>query len=174
VDLSTFIIAVFCEVDDWFMEQEKLRERGPEPTLSDSEVLTMEIVGAFLGIDAENALYAYFKRHYQEWFPTLREVHRTPFTPQVATLWVAKERLWQYLLRSRIGFDPLISLADSFPLPGCRFARAYRCHLLPEESAFGYDEMTKQTFYGLRAQLRICWPGVSCGLSLAPADVHET
>jgi hypothetical protein len=62
VDLSTFIIAVFCEVDDWFMEQEKLRERGPEPTLSDSEVLTMEIVGEFLGIDAEKALYAYFKR----------------------------------------------------------------------------------------------------------------
>ena len=80
MDLSTFIIAVFCEVDDWFMGQEKLRERGPEPTLSDSEVLTMEIVGQFLGIDTEKALYAYFKRHYQEWFPTLREVHRSTFT----------------------------------------------------------------------------------------------
>ena len=33
--------------------------------------------------------------------------------------------------------------------------------------------MTKQPFYGLRAHLRICWPGVSCGLSLAPADVHD-
>jgi hypothetical protein len=109
----------------------------------------MEIVGEFLGIDAEEGLYAYFKGHYAEWFPALRKVHRTTFTRQIAnSLWVAKERLWQHLLR-RIDFDPQISLVDSFPVPTCRFARAYRCRLLPEESAYGYDEMSKQTFYGL-------------------------
>jgi hypothetical protein len=56
VDLNTFIIAVFYEVDNWFMGQKKLRGRGPEPELSDSEVLTMEIVGEFLGIDSEKGL----------------------------------------------------------------------------------------------------------------------
>src|ERR687886_2985937 len=154
------------------MGQKKLRGRGLQPELSDSEVLTIEIVGEFLGIDAEKGLYAYFKRHYAEWFPALGEVHRTTFTRQMANLWAAKERLWRELL-GRIGFDPRISLVDSFPVPTCRFARAYRCRILPEESAFGYDEMTKQTFYGLRAHLRVCWPGVICGLSLAPADAHE-
>jgi hypothetical protein len=132
----------------------------------------MEIVGEFLGIDDENGLYAYFRRHYAEWFPALCEVHRTTFTPQMANLWVAKERLWRELL-GRIDFDPAISLVDSFAVPTCRFARAYRCRLLPEESAFGYDEMSKQTFYGLRAHLRVCWPGVIVGMSLAPADAHE-
>jgi hypothetical protein len=44
---------------------------------------------------------------------------------------------------------------------------------LPEESAFGYDEMAKQIFYGLRAHLRVCWPGVIVGLRLVPADAHE-
>jgi hypothetical protein len=172
VDLNTFITAVFCVVDDWLIPQKKLRQRGPNPELSDSEVLTMEIVGEFLGIDTERGLYAYFKRHYAEWFPALKEVHRTTFTRQMANLWVAKEQLWRELL-GRISFDPRISLIDSFPVPTCRFARAYRCRLLPEESAFGYDEMSKQTFYGLRAHLRVCWPGVICGLSLAPADAHE-
>ncbi len=92
----------------------------------------------------------------------------------MANLWVAKERLWRHLL-PRMGFDPSISLVDSFPVPTCRFARAYRCRLLPEEeSAFGYDEMAKQTFYGLRAHLRICWPGVVIvGVALAPADAHD-
>jgi hypothetical protein len=33
--------------------------------------------------------------------------------------------------------------------------------------------MSKQTFDGLRAHLRACWPGVIIGMSLAPADVHE-
>jgi hypothetical protein len=51
MDLNTFIVAVSYEVDAWLMEHKKLRGRCPEPELSDSEVLTMEIVGVFLGID---------------------------------------------------------------------------------------------------------------------------
>lgn len=173
MDLSTFIITVFCLIDDWLEGESKLRQRGPKPELADSEVLTIEIIGEFLGIDSEKDLFAYFRRHYGEWFPALREVHRTTFTRQAANLWVAKERLWQHLLCREIDFDPLVSLVDSFPVPVCRFARAYRCRLLPEESAFGYDEMNKQTFYGLRAHLRVCWPGVVVGFSLAPANAHE-
>ncbi len=61
-----------------------------------------------------------------------------------------KERLWRQLLHET-RFDPNLSLVDSFPVPVCRFACAYRCRLLKEDSAFGYDEMAKQTFYGLRA-----------------------
>jgi hypothetical protein len=44
---------------------------------------------------------------------------------------------------------------------------------LPEESAFGYDEMPKQTFAGLGAHPRVCWPGVIVGLSLIPADAND-
>jgi hypothetical protein len=42
-----------------------------------------------------------------------------------------------------------------------------------EESAFGYDEMSKQTFYGLRAHLHVAWPGVIVGVELASADAHD-
>lgn len=31
----------------------------------------------------------------------------------------------------------------------------------------------KQTFYGLRAHLRVCWPGVIVEVELAPANVHD-
>jgi hypothetical protein len=172
VDLNTFITAVFCLADDWLQGQEPPRRRGPAPELSDSEVLTIEIVGEVLGIDAEKGLYTYFRRHYGEWFPALKRVHRTTFTRQMANLWAMKRKLWRELL-GRIGFDPEVSLIDSFPLPVCRFARAYRCRVLAQESAFGYDEMSKQTFYGLRAHLHVAWPGVIVGVDLAPADVHE-
>ena len=171
MDLSTFIVAVFCLIDDW-LEGKELRQRGPTPTLADSEVLTLEVVGEFLGIDTEEDLYAYFRCHYAEWFPTLPKVHRTTFTRQAANLWAVKERLWRHLL-GRVRFDPAISLVDSFPVPVCRFARTYRCRRLAQESAFGYDEMSKQTFYGLRAHLRVCWPGVIVGVELAPANAHD-
>jgi hypothetical protein len=172
VDLNTFIVAVFCVVDDWLTTQKKLRQRGPGPELADSEVLTMEIVGEFLGIDTDEGIYTYFRRHYAKWFPVLRGVHRTTFTRQAANLWVVKKMLWKHLL-SRIRFDPEVSLIDSCPVPVCHFARAYRCRRLAEQSAFGFDEMTKQTFYGLRAHLRVCWPGVIVDVELAPANAHD-
>jgi hypothetical protein len=64
MDLNTFIISVFCVVDDWLTTHKKLRQRGPDPELDDSEVLSMEIVGEFLGIDTDEGLYEYFRRHY--------------------------------------------------------------------------------------------------------------
>jgi len=51
MDLNTFIVSVFCMVDDRLKDREPLRRRGPAPKLKDSEVLTIEVVGEFLGID---------------------------------------------------------------------------------------------------------------------------
>src|SRR5829696_4788673 len=78
MDLNTFIVAVFCLIDDR-TEDRALRARGPLPKLSDAEVLTIEIVGEFLGLDTDEAIFRYFRRHYGEWFPTIGEVHRTTF-----------------------------------------------------------------------------------------------
>lgn len=56
-----FIISVFCICDDW-LKDKPLRQRGPAPILCDSEVLTMEIVGEFLGCDEDQALFDFFHR----------------------------------------------------------------------------------------------------------------
>nr|MBA2617748.1 IS982 family transposase [Rubrobacter sp.] len=45
MDLDTFIVAVYCLVDDLMEELlggQRLRKRGPDPTLDDREVLTVE------------------------------------------------------------------------------------------------------------------------------------
>lgn len=81
MDITTFLISVFCLVDD-FLKDKRLRQRGPQPTLSDSEVMTMEIVGEFLGFDTDSGIYRYFRRHYHDWFPALGQVHRTTFVRQ--------------------------------------------------------------------------------------------
>ena len=172
MDVTTFMITVYCFIDDW-LKDKRIRQRGPQPTLSDSEVLTMEVVGEFLGIDDEMALYRYFRRHWGAWFPRLREVNRTTYTRQMANLWRVKEALWQAVLQ-QVTYDPQLAFVDSFPVPVCRFARAYRCRKLRGLAAFGHDELAKQTFYGLRAHVRVCYPGVIVALELTPANVHDT
>ncbi len=108
MDLDTFIVAVFCTIDDELRAlatRERWRARGPRPRLADSEVLTQEVVGEYLGIDTDRGLYAYFRRHYGAWFPALGRVHRTTFVRQAANLWAVKERLWQQILR-RVPHEP--------------------------------------------------------------------
>ena len=172
MDLSTFIITVFCLIDDQLKDLGRLRERGPAPTLCDSEVLTIEVVGEFLGLDEDTKLFAYFQRHYTHFFPNLRCVHRTTFTRQAANLWKVKELLWRELLIC-VPHDPTFAMCDSMPLPVCLFARAYRCSRFKGKAAFGKDTLLKQTFYGFRMHVRVCWPGVITRLSVAPANAHE-
>src|SRR4051812_33458377 len=172
MDLETLIVAVFCLVDDFVRDlcrECRLRQRGPAPVLADSEVLTVEIVGEFLGLDTDSGLHAYFGRHFGHLFPGLRTVHRTTFLRQAANLWAVKLALWRRLL-AMAGHDPALTLVDSMPVPVCRFARAHRCRSLRDLSAFGYDPVAHQTYYGLRLHLRIAWPGVITAAVLAPAN----
>ncbi|QXD15063.1 IS982 family transposase [Rhodocaloribacter litoris] len=176
MSLTDYIITVFCLIDDMLTEMKDdgltLRSRGPAPKLADSVVLACEIIGEFLGYDTDSGIFHYFRRHHGAFFPKLLKVHRTTFTRQAANLWAVKQRLHQRLLR-RIACDPTLWIIDSFPMPVCRLARAYRCRVLAEEATYGYDEMAKQTFYGLRSHLRVVWPGVVVESELAPANVHD-
>ena len=172
MDLSTFIISVFCLVDDHLKGECRLRERGPAPKLSDAEVLTIEIVGEFLGLDTDKGIFRYFREHYGEWFPVLGKIHRTTFCRQAANLWKVKERLWKEIL-SLTPHKPGFALVDSMPLPACLFARAYRCRRFRGEAAFGKDTLLRQTFYGFRIHARVCWPGIITRISVAPANAHE-
>jgi hypothetical protein len=81
IDLRTFITVVFCMADDFvrhLTQARRLRRQGPEPVPADSEVLTIG-VGEFLGLDTDQALHTYVRRHSAAAFPGLRSVHRTTF-----------------------------------------------------------------------------------------------
>jgi hypothetical protein len=173
VDLDSLIITVFCLLDDALrLRPTRLRQRGPRPTLCDSEVLTVEVVGEFLGMSCDSTVFSYFRRHYSHFFPALGEVHRTTFTRQAANLWKIKEELWQRLL-PQTGCDPHWAIVDSFPIAVCRFARAPRCRVFRGEAGFGLDHSIRQTFYGFRLHARVCWPGVVTRLSLCPASFSD-
>lgn len=175
MDLETCIVATYGLIDEALttvLAGHRLRQRGPMPILADSEVLTIEVVSEFLGLDQDQALYDHFRRYHADLFPALPTVHRTTFVRQAANLWRVKERIWQVLL-AQAPHDPVVSLVDSLPVPVCRFARAYRCRLFGGEAAFGHDHVQRQTFYGFRIHVRCCHPGVIAAVSLAPANATD-
>lgn len=175
MNLETFLTAVYCLIDDTLdslLHGARLRARGPAPRLTDSEVLTMEVVGEFLGFDTDVGIHTYFRRHWAALFPAMRSVHRTTFHRQAARLWAVKQTLWQWCVR-HVAADASLSLIDSVPIPVCRFGRASRCRLFAGTAAFGYDETARQTYYGFRAHVRAVWPGVITCVELTPANVSD-
>jgi hypothetical protein len=103
--------------------------------LCDSEVLTIEIVGEFLGLDKDTELFAYFRRHYAHFFPNLRCI-APPSAGRQRTCGRSRSSSGQKLLADTPD-DPTFAICDSMPLPVCLFARAYRCRRFRGEAAFG-------------------------------------
>jgi hypothetical protein len=169
------LLVVFCLIDDELQDPafaDALRSRGPEPVLKDSEVLTIELVGEFLGYDRDSALFWFFREYHQAEFPNLAKVSRTTFARQAANLMKLKELLHERLASRLLGADPLW-LVDSMPIPICRFGRGGYCKGFRGQAAFGYDSVQRQVYKGFRLHLRTSRDGVILAYSLAPANVHD-
>lgn len=173
--LDDYMLTVFCLVDDQLkaLHLDHVRQRGFAPQLSDSEVLTIESVGEFLGLHQDAQLFWYFRRHHADAFPNLRQSHRTTFLRQAANLWAVKQRLQQHLAGLLTAGDPLWHV-DSMPVHACPFARATSCQRFAGVAAFGKDPVIRQTFYGFRLHLRTSRDGIIEAAVLAPANVAET
>jgi hypothetical protein len=83
------------------------------PCLSDVEVLTMEVVGEFIGLPQDKQIWEYFKRHFQEWFPNLKS--RTSYVKQCSGLLSIKTLLLADVFKmSYYWFYSTTSLDHSF------------------------------------------------------------
>ena len=121
----------------------------------------MELVGSFLGHTQDKALFEYFRRHWNHFFPALKQVHRTTFIRQATNLWVLKERLGCWLRDEVIRSDPSLSLVDSLPIPVCRFACAHR------SGAFPRDCKRRERSY---RSADLFWLSLACPTQLARSD----
>lgn len=174
MSLEEFLITVYCLADEFMthgMGPWPLRSRGPEPKLLDAEVLTMEIVGEFLGLDTEKGMWSYYRQHWAGWFPALGS--RAQFAKHAANLWVVKQRFQRWLAeRMGAGSDP-IHVVDGVPIAVCHFARAPRCRRFRGEANFGYCASKKETYYGFHGHLLINLHGVITQFTLTEASGSE-
>jgi hypothetical protein len=158
----------------------RLRQRGPNPKLADSEAITIALAGEFMGIDADEGIYEYFRRYHLREFPVLAHVCRTTFARQCANLWKVTRLLIEPVLRR---MKPLLAdpvddsvwwLIDSFPLRVCRLSRAHRCKLFRGQAGYGHDPAAwRDTYYGFRVHLRCADAGPCAAVQLAAPNVPD-
>lgn len=137
----------------------------------------MEIIGAYLRLEQDQAIYNYFSRLLRPLFPR-------PFENPSHHLYAPGGQLVPVQRKTLAALAPehtpqkRLGLIDSLPLPVCRFARATFCkrfryfdthHL---RATYGHDHVARQTFWRFRLHLHVACPGLITRLIVAPA--HES
>lgn len=175
MSLEDFIIVVYVWVDDqlkeWLGPTRRLRQRGFAPQLSDSEAITLMVVGEFLGYDTDVGIWAYFRQHWAAWFPGLRS--RSGFARQAANLWVATQALQERLSTALGAMDDPVHLVDGFPVPVCVITRARRCVRFSAVADYGHCAAKNTRYYGLHGHLLVGSSGVMTRLTLSAANIDE-
>jgi hypothetical protein len=131
----------------------------------------MEIVAEFQGIDADKAIWQYFRRHWSALFPRLKS--RSSLVRQAANLWQYKQLLQQRLAEYLGAGADGVHLIDGIPIPLCCFTRACRCRSFKGEADYGYCAAKDEVYYGFHGHLLISASGVITGFSLTPANGSE-
>jgi hypothetical protein len=120
MNLDDCIITCFCLIDEILpvaTKGKRLRELGPMPKLTDSEMIKIEVVGTYLGLSQDQEVFDYFRRHYAHFFPMMAHLDRSTFVRQAANLWAVKERLWCLIRDGLLLYDPTVAIVGSYADP---------------------------------------------------------
>jgi hypothetical protein len=174
MDRDTFIIMVYCLVEDEFKKRSatlRVRHAGFTPELRDAEVITLEICGEYFKQQTDKDLCGYFAQHDRHFFPQLSD--RRLFVRQAATLWQFKAAFHRRLTSvSGQATDPIQPL-DTLPLPVCTSTRAHRDRCFPGQADDGYCDAKDVHDYGGKLGLRISRCGMSIHFPLLAARPHD-
>jgi len=172
--IEDFVVVVYCLIDDVvtaLQRRVRLRSRGFAPALRDSEVLTMVVVGELLGIDTDEQIWEYFRRHWRAWFPTLGS--RSQFVRQAANRWRVRQLVHHGLATVLGAWDDDVHVVDGVPMPLCELTRAARCKRFRGLAATSYCAAKGQYYFGLKGHVLITACGVITAITVTPANTDE-
>lgn len=174
MERDIFIITVFCLVSEQMnvlRKSYKIRHGGFTPALSDEEVITIEICGEFFKHSTDKDLFNYFKAHYQDWFPNLKD--RTLFVRQAANLWHFKALIQQQIVQAAEQFSTSVQVIDTVPVSVCQWVRGIRDKCFKSFADYGYCAAKELHYYGFKLGLRCSRIGMITFAALLPARPHD-
>jgi Transposase DDE domain len=172
-DFDDFCLWMYVVVDDVWREIAPLfRRPGPPAQCSDSELLTMILVGECRGWDVETEMLSYWREH-RDLFPVIPSQSR--FNRRRRNLMATFNLLRQVVVAQLdLASDPHCAI-DSLPVPVVQF------HLVPSTTGdwaahgadFGKVPSKKLTIFGYKLHLLVTLGGVIRDFVLAPASVSD-
>lgn len=174
-DLKDFITVTYILIDDIYQEitptHIKERRNINDSILSDSEIITIGIVGELLTIDSEKAWFGFCRKNLRDLFPKFCD--RTRFNRTRRGLHAVIDEIRRELT-SILGYQShSVRVIDSIPIPVCKFGRAHFHKTFKVNASYGYCASKKETYYGFKLHAITTVDGFITDFVLTPANVDD-
>lgn len=168
VDAATFLITVYDAIDTFCAEHPVPPHRGRPPRMSDSEVLTVLVLGRWHGT-SERGTLAWIAQTYAADFPTL--LSPSAFNRRARHL-AARLAAVMHALAARLdAAEEWFEIVDGLPVPVAQWVRGKRRRcFLPEEAELGHGGTGDGVYYGVSLLACVTGSGVITGFVTAPAN----
>ncbi|MDH3568339.1 MAG: IS982 family transposase [Desulfobacteraceae bacterium] len=172
-DFDDFCTWMYVVVDDIWQQIEPLFKRpGPQPECSDSELITLTLVGECRGWDVETEMLSHWREH-RKLFPVIPSQSR--FNRRRRHLMYSFNLIRRVVLSYLDIAQDRQGVIDSLPIPVVQF------HLVPSSAGdwaaygatFGKVSSKKQTIFGYKLHLLVTLGGLILDFELAPANATD-
>lgn len=166
----------FVLVDDAYRQvvgSQRLRRCGPAPAFSDSEVITVSLIGDTYFEGKEELVLAFLRQPaYRSLFPHLLSNSR--FNRRRRGLSALIEARRRELVTSLIDPADDLRLVDSAPIPVCTYQRGYACETVRGPEYCSVMPSRKAKLFGLHLDLTVTAEQVVDQWMLAPAAPRDS
>lgn len=148
MDQELRLVWLYCVIEEAIRSivgTGRIRPRGPQPDLTDAEVLTLQIWGEIEGLPSDAAIWRMSVDRWLEWFPSLGSEWN--FVRRCANLVGLRERMLALLFGPSRDWNAF----DGLPLPVCRLVRAGRDKRFKGEAARSFCAAKNASYYGFKA-----------------------
>ena len=174
-NLTDLFTNIFVIIDDMYNEIITItvsnRHNIKDSKLSDSEIITISIVGELLTIDSEKAFFSLLKREYKNLFPKIGD--RTRFNRTKRNLYWVISKIREHISLFMQSYSNNIRIVDSMPIPVCEFGRAHFSKCFKGEASYGRCPSKKQTYFGFKFHALTTIDGFLSDYIITPANVDD-
>ena len=174
-NLTDLFTNIFVIIDDIYNEIIPIgirnRRNIKDSKLSDSEIITISIVGELLTIDSEKSFFSLLKREYKELFPRLGD--RTRFNRTKRNLYLVISKIRGYISEFMQLYSNNIRVIDSMPIPVCEFGRAHFSKCFKGEASYGICASKKETYFGFKFHALTTVDGFLTDYVITPANIDD-
>ena len=174
-NLTDLFTNIFVIIDDIYNEIIPItvsnRRNIKDSKLSDSEIITISIVGELLTIDSEKAFFSLLKKEYKNLFPKIGD--RTRFNRTKRNLYWVISKIREHISLFMQSYSNNIRIVDSMPIPVCEFGRAHFSKCFKGEASYGRCPSKKQTYFGFKFHALTTIDGFLSDYIITPANVDD-
>lgn len=174
IDKDTLLTAIYTIVDDIMKTSETiqnaLQRSGPEPKLTDAEIISIALYQDIIGEPNEKRFFRIHEKELKKYFPDLNE--RSRFNRR-------KRDLWTIFLAVRIVILKILKVSnietaviDSAPIPCVSYKRDKKCSRF-DSAGYGVCTSKAMKYFGYKFHNLISLSGVIIDFVLTSAAPYD-